>query len=146
MEKNFYQEIKHPAHVSASIKDMRYILDNFWEKGYYDDHDPHGALHRIKINDQVVALGIWTNYRAVQIIPIYKCTFCANPLYVKDGEIHLDTCSCGGTVIGGNVDRFNHEMSPNNTERPYGYGEHIDVFTKEGWEKVKDSPIFSLFK
>ena len=141
-------KMAHPAHVSAPSKDMRYILDNLWKEGYIDDHDSQKRRIRPDMFDnRFVGVAIWTNYRAVQVVPVYSCSFCCNPFYVdEDGEIHLDTCSCGGTVIGGNVDRFNHEMSPNNKEGHYGYGEHLDVFTKEGWEKVKDSPLFSLLK
>jgi hypothetical protein len=144
---SIYEKIGHPSHVSAPAKDMKYILDNFWNNGYFNDHEPKERRFRIKSNDEIVGLAIWTNYRAIQVVPVFKGTFIINPLRVdkETGDIHLSTCTCGGTVIGGNVERFNKEMSPNNQDRPFGYGEHLDVFTREGWEKVKESPIMKKF-
>lgn len=148
-KKNFFEEIGHPSYVSASNSDMYYILSHFWEKGYFDDHEPKERRVRIRSNESLVALAIWTNYKATQVVPIYNGTFVINPLYIDNvtHNIHLSDCSCGGTVIGGNVERFNKEMSPNNQDRPYGFGEHLMVFTKEGWERIKDSIfICNLFK
>ena len=145
--KELLVKIGHPSHVSAANKDMYYILSHFWEEGYFDDHDTPRS--RIRHNDNLIALAIWTHYQAVQIVPVYKGTFDINPLYIdeEDNNINLSTCSCGGTVIGGNVERFNKEMSPNNQDRPYGFGEHLEVFTKEGWERIKNSPfIYNFFK
>ncbi len=141
-KKNFFEEIGHPSHVSASIKDRKYILDNIFKYGYTDDHD---GKNYSKYDMPIHMVGIWTNYRSIQIIPIFeKTTFCCNPFYVaKDGSIHLDTCSCGGTVIGGNLDRYNREMSPNNREG-FHTNELIVPYTEEGWKAIRNSKIFSV--
>jgi hypothetical protein len=117
--------------------DEKFILQHVFEYGFIDDHDGK------EVNP--TSVGIWTNYNETHIIPIYKGTFCCNPLYVSKDDaitpIHLSTWSCGGTVIGGNVDRFNHEMSPNNGDGLHTY-ENIIVITKEGWEKIKGRKMF----
>jgi hypothetical protein len=137
--KNFYEEMNHPAHVSAKTTDMIYILNHIWSDGYIDDHD--GKWVR---PSDVYQVGFWTNYRAQQIVPIFKGSFCINPFYVKDdGTIHLDTCSCGGTVIGGNIDRFNHEMSPNNGEG-WHTCEHLVNLTEEGWKRISKYKMFQI--
>ena len=115
----------------------RFILNHIFEYGFVNDHT----------NEEVmpVAVGIWTNFSEVEIIPVCRGTFCCNPLYIKEDDglmpIHLSIRSCGGTVIGGNVDRYNHEMSPNNTDGLHSY-ENIIVITKEGWEKIKNRKMF----
>lgn len=138
MEKNIYEKINHPAHVSAPTADMIYIMNHIFTDGYLDDHDNK----RVRPSD-IYQVGFWTNFRAEQIVPIFKGSFCINPFYVdkEDGNIHLNTCSCGGTVIGGNIDRFNHEMSPNNGEGWHTF-EHLFPLTKEGWNRIKDRKMF----
>ena len=107
------------------------MIDKVFIEDFINDHNDR--------EDRVNTVGIWMRNLGTQaeIVPVYAGTFCINPFYLgKDGRVHLSTCSCGGTVIGGNVDRFNHEMSMNNLDGWHTI-EHLIPITKEGWEKVK---------
>ena len=129
--------------MSTSMRDQKFIMENIWKLGYVDDHDNRYHESNYMPIEQV---GIWTNYERTNIIPVFKGTFCCNPFYIdesdKEHPIHLSACSCGGTVIGGNIDRYNHEMSPNNQDGWHSF-EHIIPFTKEGWDRVKNRKYFA---
>lgn len=108
------------------------VIEKVFDEGYTDDHD-----EEIVRPDKV---GIWLrNFgQQIKIIAIFDDTFCCNPLFhnKEDDKIHLAVASCGGTCIGGNIDRFNREMSPNNTDGLHTI-EMIIPIEKEGWKKLK---------
>lgn len=118
--------------------EQKEILAKVFDHGYVDDH---GGTSTYRV-DVEVGVGLWVralDMNHTELIPLFKGTFCCNPFYIskEDGEVHLDTCSCGGTVIGGNIDRYNNEMSQNNLDG-YHTIEHIIPITKDGYKRLKN--------
>ena len=114
------------------------ILDQVFDEGFINNHN-NGTRLENTLESVEVGVGLWIrdmDLSSSELIPLYKGTFTCNPFKMgKDGHVHLSTMSCSGAVIGGNIDRYNHEMSQNNL------GAHtvemIVPITKEGYKVLK---------
>ena len=118
--------------------EQKAILEKVFEEGFINNHNEGTRLENA-LEPVEVGVGLWIRNMDLsksQLVPLYKGTFCCNPLRLcADGHVHLSTCSCGGTVIGGNIDRFNHEMSQNN--KGFHTIEMIIPITSDGYKELK---------
>ena len=113
------------------------IINNVFEKGYIDDHDNHRYMPK------ALLVHVRLNGTTVTTAEFDSSYFCLNPLYFEEeeAEVHLSTCSNGGTID------MRHVKSPEeavaNYNKMHSYGaegciySQVSIIYREQWEARK---------